>query len=151
MKALLSSFFAMMLLVPAMAQADDGGFTHFGTVLRGYDAVAYQTESRAVEGDSNFAVNHDGLTYLFASKANADTFKANPSKYIPAYNGYCAYGVTKGKKFPTDPQAFKVVNGVLYMNLNKKVQQIWLEDVPGNIADADKKWGTIKDTHPDNL
>ena len=144
------SFFTFLMLVPAMAKAGNE-LMQFGTALRGYDVVAYQTENKAIEGVSNHAVHHHGLTYLFASKANADMFKANPSKYKPAYGGYCALGVTAGMKLPTDPQAFTVVDGVLYMNFNKRAQERWMQDIPGNIEIANAKWQEIKDIHPNKL
>lgn len=151
MKKILMSFLAVTMLLPVLAQAADKSFAQFATALRGYDAVAYQTESKAVQGNGNHAIHHDGLTYLFSSKKNAKTFKKNPEQYVPAYNGYCAFGVSKGKKFSTDPEAFKVVDGKLYMNLNKKVQKLWLKDVPGNITSADEQWTDIEATHPDEL
>lgn len=151
MRAFILSIFVAVALLPAYANAGEESLTHFGTALRGYDAVAYHTESKAVEGDTNHAVHHGGLTYLFSTKANAKAFKADPAKYEPAYNGYCAFGVTKGKKFSTDPKAFKVVDGKLYMNLNARVQEAWVEDIPGYIAKADARWPEIVDTHPSKL
>ena len=74
-----------------------------GLGVHGYDVVAYQTEGKPVRGKSEFATVHKEATYRFASKANLDTFKANPAKYEPAYGGYCAYGVSVGAKFDGDP------------------------------------------------
>ena len=89
-----------------------------------------------------------GVTYLFASEDNKKKFEANPQKYIPAYGGYCAFGVTEGKKFATDPEAWKIVDGKLYLNLDKDAQAEWGKDVPGNIRKADSIWPRIKDTPP---
>ena len=55
----------------------------------------------------NVAV-HDGATYQFSSKSNKEIFEANPEKYVPAYNGYCAFGVSVGKKFIGDPEVWRV-------------------------------------------
>lgn len=113
--------------------------------VHGYDLVAYQTENKPVPGDGNNAVAHDGVTYLFASEANKKTFAANPEKYLPAYGGYCAYGVSVSKKFDGNPLIWKVVDGKLYLNLDKKIQTLWNKDVAGNIKKADENWPQIKD------
>ena len=119
--------------------------------VHGYDVVAYHTESKAVPGSGNFASYHANVTYLFSSKANKKAFEAAPEKYIPAYGGFCAFGVTKGKKFDGDPHAWTIVDGTLYLNLNKKVQKVWEKDIPGYIETANGKWFTIENIHPKDL
>ena len=111
--------------------------------VSGYDVVSYHQEGGPTRGDGSFVSEYDGETYLFASQENQATFDADPEKYVPAYGGFCAYGVSVGKKFHTDPLAWKVEDGKLYLNLNKKVQTIWLKDVPGNISKADANWTDI--------
>ena len=91
---------------------------------------------------------YDGATYQFSSKENLETFKANPAKYVPAYNGYCAFGVSVGKKFIGDPEVWRVVNGKTYLNLDAGIQGEWLKDVPGRIKSADDKWDSIKGADP---
>ncbi len=113
--------------------------------VSGYDVVSYHQDSGPVRGDGSFVSEHDGETYLFASKENKATFDADPEKYTPAYGGFCAYGASVGKKFHTDPLAWHIEDGKLYLNLNAKVQKIWLKDVPGFIVKADKNWEDIKD------
>src|SRR5262249_6093744 len=61
------------------------------------------------------------------------------------------FAVTGGKKFATDPEAWKIVDGKLYLNLDKDVQAEWGKDVPGNIRKADSIWLRIKDTPPSDL
>ena len=101
-------------------------------------------------GDPNVAV-HDGVTYIFANKENLDTFNADPEKYVPAYGGYCAYGVSVGKKFVGDPEVWRVVEGRLYLNLDTTVQDIWFKDVDGNIVAANDQWNKIRDKSPAEL
>jgi hypothetical protein len=40
----------------------------------------------------------------------------------------------------SDPNAFTVVDGKLYLNYSLKVRNTWLKDVPGNIVKADANW-----------
>ncbi len=91
------------------------------------------------------------MTYLFASKSNKTSFDNNPTKYLPAYGGWCAFGVSVGKKFHSDPLAWRVVNGKLYLNLDEDIQKQWLKDVPGRIKTADAKWPGIRDKAPTEL
>jgi YHS domain-containing protein len=120
-------------------------------ILHGYDAVAYQTVGKPVYGSSKITAVHEGATYQFASEANKAKFTANPAKYAPAYGGYCAFGAAIGKKFDIDPNAFKVVDGRLYVNLNPEILARWQQDVPGQIATANRNWPTIKDKAPNAL
>jgi YHS domain-containing protein len=122
-----------------------------GLAIHGYDPVAYFTNGAAIEGEAEIAATHNGATYRFASEAHRSQFLADPEKYLPQYGGYCAYGTSVGKKFDGDPQAWRVVDGKLYLNLSADVQRKWLKDVPGRIAEADKNWPTIADKSPDSV
>ena len=112
--------------------------------MHGHDVVAYFTGGAPRLGTAAFAHVFDGATYRFASQANLDAFKADPAKYAPAYGGFCAYGVEVGKKFDGDPRFWEVVDGRLYLNLNRDSQAKWLEDVPGNLTDANANWAAIR-------
>jgi YHS domain-containing protein len=122
-----------------------------GIALKGYDPVSYFSSGGPVQGKSDLAEKHDGATYWFASAGNRDAFKANPSKYAPAYGGFCAMGVVMEKKLDVDPQLWRIVNGKLYLNVHKEAQTRWLEDVSGNIGRADRIWPRIKDKAPKAL
>jgi YHS domain-containing protein len=112
--------------------------------VHGHDVVAYFTDGAPTPGTAEFAHVFGGATYRFASQANLDAFKADPAKYVPAYGGFCAYGVAVGKKFDGDPRFWEVVDGRLYLNLNRDIHAKWLEDVPGNIAEAEANWTEIR-------
>jgi hypothetical protein len=106
----------------------------------GYDPVAYFTEGKPVEGKKEFSTDWNGAKWRFASAANRDLFVAEPAKYAPQYGGYCAWAVANNYTADTDPEAWAVVDGKLYLNYDKKVQEKWRQDVPGNIAKADQNW-----------
>jgi YHS domain-containing protein len=115
-----------------------------GVALQGYDPVAYFTDGRATKGQKVFTATHDSVTYRFASAAHKREFRAQPARFLPQYGGYRAMGVALGKKLPVDPEAFRVVAGKLYLNVNKSVQRDWLKDVPGHIATADAAWPALR-------
>lgn len=119
--------------------------------IKGYDPVAYFTDAGAVQGNPQFSATYKNAIYHFASSENRDQFKADPQAFAPQYGGYCAFGVAMGKKFETDPQAWKIEDGKLYLNLDKTVQQRWLEDTQGFIQDANTNWTSIKTVAADKL
>jgi hypothetical protein len=53
--------------------------------------------------------------------------------------------VSRGSTADIDPEAWAIVDGRLYLNLNKDVQDIWNKDRPGYIRKADENWpGVLK-------
>ena len=115
-----------------------------GVAIKGYDPVAYFVQNSAVKGDKTISEEHQGALYYFSSPAHRELFRKNPEQYLPQYNGYCAFGVTKNRKFDIDPKAFEVVNGKLYLNLNKKVQKIWTKNKAEFITEANDNWLKIE-------
>lgn len=113
--------------------------------VQGYDVVSYQQKSGPKMGKSKYLASHNDAIYYFTSAENRDAFKASPKKYAPAFGGYCAMGVALNKKLDVDPMAYRIVDGTLYLNLNKQVQKKWLTDIEGNIATANRNWSGIHD------
>lgn len=112
--------------------------------VSGYDPVAYHTEGQPAEGRNAYTAEHEGVTYRFSSEANRNLFNQDPSAYTPEYGGFCAFGTAMGRKFPGDPNAWRIVNGKLYLNLNADVQKRWVADIPGFIRGADHNWPIIR-------
>ncbi len=143
---LLAVAFWMGLIVTASANIATST-----TGVQGYDLVSYHTSQGPVRGSGHYTSVHDDVTYLFISKENKQAFDQNPDKYLPAYGGYCAFGVSVGKKFVGDPEVWKIVDGRLFLNLDQKIQKEWSKDIPGRIKLADQKWPKIKDKSPAEL
>ena len=114
--------------------------------LHGYDPVAYFAEGAPARGSDALVHVHDGAAYRFSSQAHLDRFKADPERYLPQYGGFCAYGVSVGKKFDGDPNLWKIEDGKLYLNLNEQIYATFLEDVDGNVEKADGNWPEIEHT-----
>jgi len=110
----------------------------------GFDLVSYHQETGPVRGSGYHVAHHEGIAYLFVSKENKATFLETPEQYLPAYNGFCAYGVAVGKKFHTDPTVYKIVDNKLYLNLDKGIQSEWEKDISGNITKADENWKSLQ-------
>lgn len=111
-----------------------------GLAVDGYDTVAYFTAGRAVEGKREFEHEWSGATWRFASAEHRDLFAADPAKYAPRYGGYCAYAVAHGYTAEIDPEAWKIVDGRLYLNYDREVQARWEADVAGHVRAADTRW-----------
>jgi hypothetical protein len=111
-----------------------------GLALSGYDAVAYFTESRAVEGDARFELVWSGARWHFASAENRERFRAEPRRYAPRFGGYCAWAVRNGYTASGDPNAWSVVQGRLYLNYSQAVRRTWEQDKTGNIARGEANW-----------
>lgn len=120
-------------------------YSNSSIAINGYDPVAYFTENKPVKGNSEYSFEWKGAHWLFSSKDNMDLFASAPEKYEPQYGGYCAYGCSKGKKATTDPQAWTIVDGKLYLNNSPQVKEKWLMEQKQRIELADKNWPQIKD------
>jgi YHS domain-containing protein len=117
-------------------------FSANGAAIGGYDPVAYFTEKKPVKGNPQFSYAWKGATWHFASAANRDQFKADPAKYAPQYGG-CAFGASEGYAVKTEPDAWSVVDGKLYLNYNTTVRTKWSENKEERIQRADKNWPEI--------
>ena len=111
-----------------------------GLAVEGYDPVAYFTDARAVEGRREHEHTWQGATWRFASAEHRDLFAAAPEKYAPQYGGYCAWAVAHGYTAEIDPEAWKIVDGRLYLNYDREVQARWQADQAAQIRAADENW-----------
>jgi len=140
---------AMRFLMPASARASEVepdlalNLDDDGVAVNGYDPVAYYREGEPQKGDPGITAEHDGALYRFVSTENRQMFLADPEAYAPAYGGYCAYGVRTGRKFETDPESWRIVDGKLYLLLNFGTKAIWDIDRSSNIQIADQIWPEI--------
>ncbi len=132
------------LLFTSDALAGDKVYTNWGKAINGYDPVAYFTEGRPVEGESQFSLEWNGTTWRFATAENRDLFASAPEQYAPQYGGYCAWAVSQGYTASTDPEAWKIVDGKLYLNYSTSVQARWSKNIPQNIAAGDSNWPGIE-------
>ncbi len=50
-------------------------------------------------------------------------------------------GVSFGRRITDiDPEAWRIVDGKLYLNYNKGIQRKWVADIPGFVIKADGEW-----------
>ena len=99
-KPLLARFrnFAVVLAIAAFtANAWAGEFYEKeGAAIKGHDPVAYFKDGKPIKGSPEHKAEYKGSVFHFSSKANRDAFAADPAKYAPQYNGFCAFGAAGG-------------------------------------------------------
>ena len=126
--------------VSAASKSDPVNHESNGVAIRGYDPVAYFTDSKPVKGDPKFTFTWRGAMWQFASAGHRDLFEQNPEKYAPEYGGYCAYGISQGHAVDVDPSAWKIIEGKLYLNYSLSVRERFLKDPGARIKEADQNW-----------
>ena len=138
---------AAPVAMTAPVQADGGvyvGVDGGNIAVGGYDTVSYfQGNGVPVRGDARFTVEYMDAEWHFSSQENADKFEQNPEAYAPQYGGHCAWAMSRGALAPGDPTVYKIVDGKLYLNFNKQVQDMWLKDIAGFISKANLAWTDI--------
>ena len=143
-KKITTAILATFILLNVQAQKSSV-YVAEGKAIKGYDPVAFFTESKPVMGQDSLMLQWSGATWYFASRKNLEAFKMDPEHYAPQYGGYCAYGTAKGHKAPTEADTWTILDGKLYFNYNQKVKELWSKDRPGLIKKADETWPMIKD------
>lgn len=108
--------------------------------IRGYDAVAYFTQGQAKKGRVDMTFHWRNRTWRFATPENRTLFAADPRRYAPQYDGYCAWAMSEARRAETDPEVWKIVDGKLYLNCSPSAAEKWSADIPGNIRKADENW-----------
>jgi YHS domain-containing protein len=111
-----------------------------GVILKGYDPVAYFTRHQAVKGNPAIRARFGGATYYFASVADKFAFSKNPSRYVPQYGGFCAYHLSKGELKDSDPAAFLIHKGKLYLCSDADSAREFRSNIDENIRKADDYW-----------
>lgn len=129
-----------LVFLTSLAEAGDQYVGRDGFAVGGYDVVTYHTEAAPVAGDESITAEYNAVTWLFSSEANRDLFLENPQRYVPAYDGHCAYALADDRKVRTDPLAYQVVDGVLYLNFSPDIHRRWQRNIPGYLQQSGANW-----------
>ena len=136
-----------LVTTPGMA-FDKINKSNNGIAIKGYDSVAYHTEGRAVKGNKNFSYKWNDAEWYFASAENRDLFAANPERYAPQYGGYWAASLSAaGRVAGVDPEAFKIIDGKLYLNWSKKLADNFEKNAAENVRKASENWAKINESN----
>ncbi len=121
-----------------------------GVAIDGHDTVAYQQLQRdpqeaAIEGIKRYTVEYKGAKWHFASQQSSELFKAQPDKYSPAYNGFCANALSLGEGLVrTDGTHWEIFEDKLYLFYAARGRDRWTD---GNWktykVDSDAAWENL--------
>ncbi len=144
----------LVILVTAVpiAHAGEPAATANNVANGGYDVVAYFTQNAAVRGSGTHAVKHKGVDYYFSTAQHRKLFSSDPEKYLPEYDGYCAFAVAKhNAKVKPDPETFKLRDGKLFLFFNDFYEGqptntivFWNSSESTLAAQAEDNWKTLR-------
>lgn len=117
-----------------------------GMAIDGFDPVAYFKSGQAVGGNPTHSHTWKGAVWIFRSEENKKTFAEDPERYMPQYGGFCSWAFANGRLSKSDPRAWSIVDGKLYLNCNSRVRELWEKDRDNFIQTADKLWEIFKAT-----
>jgi YHS domain-containing protein len=109
-------------------------------MLNGFDPVAYHVSSQHIRGATTIKTEHDGVTYRFENEANKATFLKEPNRYVPQYGGFCANGIVYGIPWGGDGDAWKIIDGKLFIFGGQSSKNYFLMDEGANLKLADQYW-----------
>ena len=144
-----SIIFVALLIVACNLNANEPVSKSFltGIAIGGHDTVAYNRPGnsephRAIVGSKIWKAEWKGADWLFSSKTDRDLCAANPERYSPAYNGFCANALSLGEGLiSTDGSHWQIFGGRLYTFYAARGRERWLAgDFEEYQLIADKAW-----------
>lgn len=112
-------------------------------MLLGHDPVAYFTRGQPVRGLPQHVVNLPQRSCDFASAEHQALSAAAPARHEPQYGGFCASGAAFAIKLGSDPTAWVVRDGRLFIFGDALGQAAWNVDPAWNTGHADALWPQI--------
>ncbi|APG24528.1 YHS domain-containing (seleno)protein [Syntrophotalea acetylenica] len=117
---------------------------HGKIALQGYDPVAFHTAGKAVKGNPAILAENSGYKFAFSSEENRTAFEKQPEKYMPAFGGYCAFGVSIGVLFPVEIDTWEIIDGRLVLQYTNEVKQMFEENKAENLRKANENWARME-------
>ncbi len=141
-----SVVFALALVVGfhSFGNAQSSKTKKKSAALNQYCPVAYGAMGMAAKGDAKYVSTYKGKKYYMMSADAKKMFDADPAKYLPKYDGYCATAVAMGKKLESDPAIFSVHEGATYLFSSKEAKAGFDKDPEATIAMADKQFAMLE-------
>ena len=112
--------------------------------LSGYDPVAYFVARQPTRGSDALTLTWHGAVWKFTTAENLARFRADPDRYAPRFEGYCAWSVARGALVRGNPRVWEIVGDRLYLFGSHSVRRKWVEDSGGYIARGDERWPAVR-------
>ena len=114
--------------------------------MDGFDVVAYHTAGAPALGTADHVVSYKEKTWRFSSAENAAAFAADPEKYEPQFNGWCAFAISEGYGADVDfINGWSIIDGKLYLNWNAEVRDDFMDTQITRAAQAHANWPAVHD------
>jgi hypothetical protein len=146
----LSMFFIVVPLLHAQGNRTGINTNTNGIAIKGYDPVAYHTLGRPILGSPTINYQWMNATWQFSTTQHRDLFAENPERYAPQFGGYCSWAVSRGSLADIDPNAWHIENGLLYLNLNPRINRSFIANVQDNIRRAETNWPALRNRLQNN-
>lgn len=130
----------LALALSCAAGAADGVYAPGSVAIRGYDPVAYFLDGKPEKGIDAFSITWRGAIWKFATREHLEKFTAAPEKYAPQFGGYCTYGASLGHLATSEPAAWSIVAGKLYLHHSEPVRDRFLRDPLPVLQRADSEF-----------
>ena len=141
-RLLLGTLAAATIAAPALARPARV-FVKDGYAVCGHDPVAYFQEGQAVLGTAAYRLRWVNAVWQFSSAENLAAFERNPNAFAPQYGGFCAMALSTGTLLDTDPAAWAIHDGKLYLTHTLSARENWLSDPDLRIAQANAHWSDV--------
>jgi len=112
--------------------------------LQGYDPVAFHTVGKAMKGNPAILAEYGGYKFAFSSEENKAAFEKQEQKFLPAFGGYCAFGVSIGVLFPVEIETWEIIDGRLVLQYSSDVKRMFAEDHAENMRKANDNWAKME-------
>lgn len=117
-----------------------------GLALWGYDPVAYHTDQKAVKGKHHYEFVWNNVSWVFASQANLEVFKADPDFYAPQFGGHGALAMARGYVSGSNPQVWALYKDKLYLFYSFPARAAWAQALEQHIQRGTSNWQQLEST-----
>lgn len=121
-----------------------------GVGAQAFDPVAYFPEGGGTPtpGLQSISVDYKGVIYYFSNEAHRELFNRQPTKYEPAYGGWCSLVMRNATKDIVDPQFFIVSGNRLFLFHNEEAKSLFARDVVKASRQSDAGWKQVSGENP---
>lgn len=128
-----------------VSKSDPGEVAIGGIDTTAYHLPAVREKHQEIMGSSKFTVGWKGAKWHFVSQQAAAKFAADPARYQPQYNGFCANALSIGEGLiETDGATWEFFGDRLHLFYAEKGRRRWLQgDWPAYQKAADAAWAEI--------
>ena len=115
--------------------------------IKGYDPVAYFTMQRATPGVAQFEYEWDEHRWQFANAKHRDLFKADPVRYAPQFEAFCAVSLARGEVHEASPEYWLIIDDKLYLFGKAIGPELFRKDYKAMLEQANHNRGLLPKKH----